>query len=130
MPSRPTSQDRSLRLALPASAANLGPAFDAAALALDFHLRLRAERAPDFFVTATGRDAQICSRMENHLIVTTYCEVLESENRKIAPLRIHIENEIPIGRGCGSSAAARPAGIAPPGRERAGCTFRTSALEK
>src|SRR6202795_1140933 len=112
MPSRPASQDRSLRLALPASSANLGPAFDAAALALDFHLRLRAERAPDFFVTAEGRDAQICARMENHLIVTTYCEVLESENRKIAPLRIHIENEIPIGRGCGSSAAARLAGIA------------------
>jgi homoserine kinase len=112
MPSRPASLDRSLRLALPATSANLGPAFDAAALALDFHLRLRAERAPDFFVTAEGRDAQICARMENHLIVTTYCEVLESENRKIAPLRIHIENEIPIGRGCGSSAAARLAGIA------------------
>ena len=112
MPSRPISADRSLRLALPATSANLGPAFDAAALALDFHLRLRAERAPDFFVTAEGRDAQICGRMENHLIVTTYCEVLESENRKIAPLRIHIENEIPIGKGCGSSAAARLAGIA------------------
>src|SRR5258707_9505470 len=112
MPSRPTSQDRSLRLALPATSANLGPAFDAAALALDFHLRLRAARAPDFFGTAEGRDAQICARMENHLIVTSYCEVLESENRKIAPLRIHLENEIPIGRGCGSSAAARLAGIA------------------
>jgi homoserine kinase len=112
MPSRPTSSDRSLRLALPATSANLGPAFDAAALAMDFYLRLRTERAPDFFITAEGRDAQICSRMENHLIVTTYCEVLESENRKIAPLRIHIENEIPIAKGCGSSAAARLAGIA------------------
>ncbi|MFY9644067.1 MAG: homoserine kinase, partial [Terriglobales bacterium] len=111
MPSRPASLDRSLRLGLPATSANLGPAFDAAALALDFHLRLRAERAPDFFVTAEGRDAPICARMENHLIVTTYCEVLESENRKIAPLRIHLENQIPIGRGCGSSAAARLAGI-------------------
>lgn len=112
MPSRPASSDRSLRLALPATSANLGPAFDAAALALNFHLRLRAERAPDFFITAEGRDTHICGRMENHLIVTTYCEVLESENRKIAPLRIHIENEIPIGKGCGSSAAARLAGIA------------------
>src|SRR5271165_7119569 len=112
MPSRPTSQDRSLRLALPATSANLGPAFDAAAVALDFHLRLRAERAPDFFITAEGRDAHICARAEYHLIVTTYCEVLESENRKIAPLRLHLENEIPIGRGCGSSAAARLAGIA------------------
>jgi len=112
MPSRPASSDRSLRLALPATSANLGPAFDAAALALNFHLRLRAERAPDFFITAEGRDTHVCGRMENHLIVTTYCEVLESENRKIAPLRIHIENEIPIGKGCGSSAAARLAGIA------------------
>ena len=101
-----------MRLALPATSANLGPAFDAAALAMDFYLRLRVDRAPDFFITAEGRDAQICSRMENHLIVTTYCEVLESENRKIAPLRIHIQNEIPIGKGCGSSAAARLAGIA------------------
>jgi homoserine kinase len=111
MPSRPISAGRSIRLALPATSANLGPAFDAAALALDFYLRLRAERAPDFFVTAEGRDAQICSRMENHLIVTTYCEVLDSENRKVAPLRIHIENEIPIGR------------------HRAGRALRPSALE-
>ncbi len=50
MPSRPTSLDRSLRLALPATSANLGPAFDAAALALNFHLRLRAARAPDFTI--------------------------------------------------------------------------------
>lgn len=112
MPSRPASSDRSLRLALPATSANLGPAFDAAALAMDFHLRLHAQRAPDFFITAEGRDSHICSRMDNHLVVTTYCEVLESENRKIAPLRIHFENEIPIGKGCGSSAAARLAGIA------------------
>jgi len=112
MPSRPTSLDRSLRLALPATSANLARRLTRLPWPSIFHLRLRAERAPDFFVTAEGRDAQICGRMENHLIVTTYCEVLESENRKIAPLRIHVENEIPIGRGCGSSAAARLAGIA------------------
>ncbi|HUM06708.1 MAG TPA: homoserine kinase [Terriglobales bacterium] len=112
MPSRPASSDRSIRLILPATSANLGPAFDTAALAMDFHLRLYAERAPDFFITAEGRDAAICRRMEDHLILTTYREVLESENRKIVPLSMHIENEIPIGKGCGSSASARLAGIA------------------
>jgi homoserine kinase len=97
---------------LPATSANLGPAFDTAALAMDFYLKLYAERAPDFFITAEGRDAHICRRMEDNLILTTYREVLESENRKVVPLSIHIENEIPIGKGCGSSASARLAGIA------------------
>jgi homoserine kinase len=101
-----------LRLVLPATSANLGPAFDAAALAMDFSLRVRAERAPDFFITAEGREAEVCGRRDNHLIVTTYSEVLEAENRKITPLRLHIANEIPIGKGCGSSAAARLAGVA------------------
>jgi homoserine kinase len=50
--------------------------------------------------------------MENHLILTTYHEVLQHENKPVVPLSLHIENEIPIGKGCGSSAAARLAGIA------------------
>src|SRR5258708_1057205 len=112
MPSRPASSDRSIRLALPATSAHLGPALAGAALAMDFSLRLPAERAPDFFITAEGRDAHICRRMDDHMILTTYREVLESENRKVVPLSIHIENEIPIGKGCGSSASARLAGIA------------------
>jgi homoserine kinase len=50
--------------------------------------------------------------MENHLILTTYREVLEAQGAKVIPLSLRIKNEIPIGKGCGSSAAARLAGIA------------------
>src|SRR5258708_6185080 len=101
-----------LDLVLPATSANLGPAFDAAALAFGLFLKIRATPADEFSITARGRDAEICSRVENHLILTTYREVLQDAGKPVRPLVLHIDNEIPIGKGCGSSAAARLAGIA------------------
>jgi len=108
--SRP--RQRSLEIVLPATSANLGPAFDAAALAFSMFLKVRAMSASEFSVTARGRDSEICGQIENHLILTTYREVLQAEKKPIQPLALRIENEIPIGKGCGSSAAARLAGIA------------------
>lgn len=103
---------RSVRLALPATSANLGPAFDAAALAMDFYIKIKAGAAERFSIAATGRDEEICGNLENHLILTTYREVLKVSGREVVPLALEIENDIPIGKGCGSSAAARLAGIA------------------
>ncbi len=99
-------------ISLPATSANLGPAFDAAALALDLSLQVEARKAKKFSIVATGRDSSICSRVENHLILTTYKEVLESEKKPVFPMALNIANEFPIGKGLGSSAAARLAGIA------------------
>jgi homoserine kinase len=101
-----------IRLKLPATSANLGPAFDAAAIAMDFYLTLDARPASNFSVVATGRDQKICQELEDHLILTTYREVLSAEKKEIIPLVIRIKNDIPIGKGCGSSAAARIAAIA------------------
>jgi len=101
-----------LELLLPATSANLGPAFDAAALAFELFLKVRAQTADEFSIVAQGRDAAICRQVENHLILTTYREVLETEGKPIQPLALQIDNQIPIGKGCGSSAAARLAGIA------------------
>ncbi len=101
-----------LRLRLPATSANLGPGFDAVAAALDFFLEIEAEAAQEFSVTASGRDAERCSRLEDNLILETYKQVLRSNERAIVPLAIRMVNGIPLGMGCGSSAAARLAGIA------------------
>jgi homoserine kinase len=101
-----------LELVLPATSANLGPAFDAAALALGLFLKIRATSADEFSIAARGRDSEICNRIENHLILTTYREVLQEAGKPVRPLALHIDNQIPIGKGCGSSAAARLAGIA------------------
>jgi len=110
MPSKKTS--KRLRLSLPATSANLGPAFDAAALAMDFYINIDATEASEFSIAATGRDSAICSNLNEHLILNTYREVMESGERKVVPLSLRIANDIPIGKGCGSSAAARLAGIA------------------
>ncbi len=72
-----------IELVLPATSANLGPAFDAAALAFDLFLKVRARTAPEFSITAPGRDPEICGRVENHLILTTYREVLQAEGKPV-----------------------------------------------
>jgi homoserine kinase len=100
-----------LYLSLPATSANLGPAFDAAALAFAISLKLRARPARRYSIVARGRDSDICGSLENHLILTTYREVLASAGKSEIPLAIKLTNNIPIGKGCGSSAAARLAGI-------------------
>ncbi len=112
MPRSSKSAQRPFRISLPATSANLGPAFDAAALAFDRHLTLEARPASQYSIKATGRDAAICGNLDNHLILVTYREVLQDAGRTAVPLALKITNDIPIGKGCGSSAAARLAGIA------------------
>lgn len=102
----------SIEIILPASSANIGPAFDSAAMALRLVLRVRAESSATFSVIAKGRDADVCGRTENNLLLRTYTDVLQAAGITPVPLAIRIDNEIPLGKGLGSSAAARLAGIA------------------
>jgi homoserine kinase len=100
------------RLRLPATSANLGPGFDAVAVALDFYLELEAEPAADFSIEATGRNADRCGRLEDNLVLETYKGLLVSNDRPVVPLAIRMRNGIPLAMGCGSSAAGRLAAIA------------------
>jgi homoserine kinase len=109
---RSSAKSKAFRLKLPATSANLGPAFDAAALAFNLFLRIGACPAHDFSVRASGRDSEICGVVENHLILNTYRDTLRDTGKPCCPLALKISNEIPIGKGCGSSASARLAGIA------------------
>jgi len=81
-------------------------------VALNFFLEIEAEAAHEFSVTATGRDAERCAQLENNLILETYKQLLRDHQRPVVPLAIRMRNAIPLGMGCGSSAAARLAAIA------------------
>ena len=105
-------QPAPLKLVLPATSANLGPAFDSAALALKLHLQIQANVAPEFSIAATGRDREICGKLERNLVLEIYKEVIQAEGKTPLALALKVSNQIPIGKGTGSSAAARLAGIA------------------
>jgi homoserine kinase len=101
-----------LRLRLPATSANLGPGFDAVAVALDFYLEIEAEAAQEFSINVTGRNADRCAQLKDNLILEAYKELLRSHKRPLVPLAIRMVNGIPLGMGFGSSAAGRLAAIA------------------
>lgn len=98
---------KSLRLKLPATSANLGPGFDALGLAMRLYLEIEAFAAPAMRIVAGGRDAALVGSLERNLMVETYQDLAPH-----APaLHLAIRNGIPLGMGCGSSAAALLAGV-------------------
>jgi homoserine kinase len=101
-----------LHLRLPATSANLGPGFDALALALTLHLEIDAIPAKQYSIRATGRNANVCGELERNLLLHTYKTILERNGAVEVPLALDVRNGIPLGMGCGSSAATRLAGVA------------------
>lgn len=101
-----------VHLRLPATSANLGPGFDTLALALRLYLRVEAEEAASLSIEASGRNPEICGAVDGNLLVETYRATLAAQGRPFVPLRLAVCNEIPLGMGCGSSAAVRLAGVA------------------
>ena len=90
----------------PASSANLGPAFDAMALALELRCVVKAEPADSWAVEHIGSNRPAPGESDAVLIAARMAASDE------APLRLTVDNAIPIGKGLGSSSAAFVAGVA------------------
>ncbi len=101
-----------LRLRLPATSANLGPGFDTLAIALNTYLKVEAREADTFSIHASGRGPEVCGSLERNLLLDVYRKTLAAHHREVTPLALEVNNGIPLGMGCGSSAAVRLAGVA------------------
>jgi homoserine kinase len=96
---------------VPASSANLGPGFDALGLALDIYLECRFEPADRLHIEARGRDADSIPTGEDNLIWQSAITVAADVDETLPPIHLIIDNQIPLGKGLGSSAAALTAGV-------------------
>jgi homoserine kinase len=96
---------------VPASSANLGPGFDALGLALEIYLTCRFRLAKELSIRAFGRDAESIPTTAENLIWQTALAVAADTGSKLPPVELEIDNDIPLGKGLGSSAAALTAGV-------------------
>lgn len=101
-----------VRVRVPATSANLGPAFDCAGLALALH------DVVEFAVTDAGLSVEVSGvgagelpADERHLVVRAFRAACERLGWAPPGLRVRAHNAIPQGRGLGSSAAAVVAGV-------------------
>ncbi len=107
---------RRVEVRVPASTSNLGAGFDCFGLALRLYLTVRASVAHDsgepcrVRSSGEGADAALPRAAEN-LIFRAMRVATEREGWSLPPVRLAVRNEIPLGRGLGSSAAAIVAGL-------------------
>ena len=92
---------------VPATTANLGPGFDAFGCALSLYTDVTFEET-DSGLEITGCDEAYAG--PDNMAYTSFCAVLASLSEEVRGVKIHIESQIPICRGLGSSAALLVAG--------------------
>lgn len=96
-----------VRVEIPATTANLGPAFDALGMALQlFNVVEMSETDCGLKIAVSGEGADLIERDEQNMIYQAAAEVFARVGYQPSGLMIRLENHIPVSSGLGSSAAA------------------------
>lgn len=99
---------------VPASSANLGPGFDALALALSVYNYVEVETESagmPLKIEIQGEGSEDLARDESNLVFKALKSAFDYRKQALPPLSLKLVNNIPIGRGLGSSAAAIIGGL-------------------
>ncbi|VEU23511.1 DEKNAAC104544 [Brettanomyces naardenensis] len=111
---------------VPASSANIGPGFDVLGISLNLYLTVTVKIDPVAFGEESRKDPnnciivyegegieQVSLRSDENLMVQMALFVLRSNKVRTFPLgtRVSVHNQVPLGRGLGSSGTAVVAGV-------------------
>jgi homoserine kinase len=95
----------------PATVANLGPGFDALALAVDLWNEVEADTDAAPAVSVEGEGAGELPEDASNLVFRAMAWLAREAGGSIPPLALRCRNRIPLERGLGSSAAAVVSGL-------------------
>jgi homoserine kinase len=103
--------DQPIHVRAPATSANLGPAFDAAGVALDWWDELEVRPAPADGTQISGEQAELLPTGPDNLVRVAMRRLAEAAGVALPPLHLTVVKGFPLGRGFGSSAAAVVLGL-------------------
>jgi homoserine kinase len=101
----------SVRVRAPATSANLGPAFDAAGVALAWWDELEVRPAPADAIQVGGEQAELLGTGPDNLVAVAMRRLAQAAGVTLPPLHLSVVKGFPLGRGFGSSAAAVVLGL-------------------
>ncbi len=96
-----------IRVTVPATSANLGIGYDTLGMAVSLYSHFTFDRADTLTITGCPEEF----RNEDNMVYQAFVEALASWGMEPFPIAVHIETEIPVARGLGSSSSCVVAGI-------------------
>ena len=100
-----------IRIKVPATTSNMGPGFDSIGMALDIWNTVTIQLSDRPIVSIKGSAEDHLPANENNLVYKSAMKVLEIIGQEGVNFHISCENNIPLERGLGSSAAAIVGGL-------------------
>ena len=88
-----------IKITVPATSANLGIGYDTLGMAVSLYSHFTFDRADSLQITGCPEEFQ----NENNLVYVSFVDALREWGVDPFPVKLHIETEVPVARGLGSS---------------------------